>query len=212
LTQPPEMLGLVLAGGRSRRLGRDKAALEVQGQGLLERTVNLLKPFVKEVFVSAVADQADDRVRQPFHLLFDRQPDLGPAGGLLAAHEHRPDVAWLVLACDLPLMDEAAVGRLIGSRDARKDATSYRSVDGGAPEPLCAIYEPDTLARFDQQVGAGGNLSPRDFLANADVEYVEPDRDRVLLNLNTPDDLSRIQNDGDAGRLETQENDWNENG
>lgn len=186
--------------------------MQFQGRALLERMVGFLEPLVSEVYVSVRADQTGDRLRRRFRLLIDQKANLGPAGGLLAAHGHRPDVAWLVLACDLPFMDGEGIGRLLRSRNVNKEATAYRSHDDRLPEPLCAIYEPDTLARFDQQVGAGGNLSPRDFLANADVEYVEPDRDRVLLNLNTPDDLSRIQNDGDAGRLETQENDWNENG
>jgi molybdopterin-guanine dinucleotide biosynthesis protein A len=201
LTQSPEILGLVLAGGRSRRFGRDKAAMQVQGQALLERTVNLLKPLVEEVYVSVRADQTGDRLRRRFRLLVDEKANQGPAGGLLAAHGHRPDAAWIVLACDLPFMDEEAVRYLMRSRNAGKDATAYRSVDDGLPEPLCAIYEPDTLARFGHQAGAASGLSPRSFLANADVEYIMPIRDRVLLNVNSPEDLLQIQNDGDAGKI-----------
>ncbi len=186
--------------------------MRVEGQALLERTVDLLKPLLQEVHVSVRADQTDDCLRRQFRLLVDRKPGLGPAGGLMAAHAYRPDVAWMVLACDLPFMDEEAVRHLVKSRNAGKDATAYRSIVDGLPEPLCAIYEPDTLARFGHQAGAGGGLSPRSFLMNSDVECIQPTRDRVLFNVNSPDDLSRIQNDGDVGELGKQGIDWSDNG
>jgi molybdopterin-guanine dinucleotide biosynthesis protein A len=204
------LLGLVLAGGRSRRFGSDKAAIRVQGRALLEKTVILLQPSVEAVYVSVRADQTDDRLRREFSLLVDREADLGPAGGLLAAHALRPDAAWIVLACDLPFMDEAAVAHLIGSREVTRAATAYRSDDDGSPEPLCAIYEPDTLARFRHQVDTGGSLSPRGFLMSADVKCIKPSRGRVLLNVNTPDDLARNENESDAGSLENQGIKWND--
>ncbi len=200
LTRSPEIFGLVLAGGHSRRFGRDKAAMQIQGQALLERTVSLLEPLVKEVYVSVREDQIRDRLRRRFRLLVDQKANLGPAGGLLAAHDHRPDAAWLVIACDLPFMDGESIRLLVRSRNVSKDATVYRSIDDGLPEPLCAIYEPDTLARFGHQAGAGCGLSPRGFLMDADIEYIKPVRDRVLFNVNTPDDLSRIQNEDDVRR------------
>jgi molybdopterin-guanine dinucleotide biosynthesis protein A len=198
----PEIFGLVLAGGHSRRFGRDKAAMQFQGQALLARMVGLLEPLVSEVYVSVRADQTGDRLRRPYRLLVDHKANQGPAAGLLAAHGHRPDVAWLVLACDLPFMDGESISRLVGSRNVNKEATAYRREDDRLPEPLCAIYEPDTLARFGRQVVAGSGLSPRDFLMDADVEYIEAARDRVLFNVNTPDDLSRLRNDSDIGRTE----------
>jgi molybdopterin-guanine dinucleotide biosynthesis protein A len=192
----------VLAGGHSRRFGGDKAAMQIQGQALLERMVGLLEPLVREVYVSVRADQTDDRLRRRFRLLVDQKANRGPAGGLLAAHGHRPDAAWLVLACDLPLMDEETVRHLVSSRNVNKQATAYRSIEDGLPEPLCAIYEPDTLARFGHQADAGHSLSPRGFLIDADVECIKPARDQVLFNVNTPEDLSRVQNEGDVGQIE----------
>lgn len=176
--------------------------MQFQGRALLERMVGFLEPLVSEVYVSARADQTGDRLRRRFRLLIDQKANLGPAGGLLAAHGHRPDVAWLVLACDLPFMDGEGIGRLVRSRNVNREATAYRSHDDRLPEPLCAIYEPDTLARFGRQAVAGSGLSPRDFLMDADVEYIEPAGDRVLLNVNTPDDLSRIRDEGDVGQIE----------
>jgi molybdopterin-guanine dinucleotide biosynthesis protein A len=184
---------LVLAGGQSRRFGRDKAAMPVEGEALLARMVRLLESAVDGVYVSVRADQTDDRLRRGYRHIVDEAAGLGPAAGLIAAHHCHPGAAWLVLACDLPFMDEEAIGHLVRARDAGKAATAYRSPGNGLPEPLCAIYEPDTLARFSRKAGAGSELSPRHFLVSADVAYVDPVNDRVLLNVNTPDDLARIQ-------------------
>lgn len=193
MAEVPAVRGLVLAGGRSRRFGRDKAAVSVQGQTLLDRTVGLMEGLVDEVFVSVRADQMDDDLRRPYQLIVDRAEDQGPAGGILAAHARYPDVAWFVLACDLPLLTAAALDRLLRSRNPCKAATAYRSAVGDLPEPLCAIYEPDTLVRFARQSGAGTDLSPRAFLVRSDVELISPTSDAILANVNTPDELSRLQ-------------------
>jgi len=185
----PELFALVLAGGRSRRFGSDKAAFEVGGRTLLARTVELLQPILANVFVSVRADQTDDALRNAFPLIVDDEPGLGPAGGLLAAHRQHDDVAWLVVACDMPGLDERTVRNLVQSRDARRAATAFRSPVDGIVEPLCAIYEPATLARFARREQAGQGLSPRDLLAGSDVEFVELADAAALANVNTPPDL-----------------------
>jgi len=165
----------------------------VQGRPLLERTVALVTSIIDDVYVSVRADQIEDRLRRQFRLIVDSQENLGPAAGFLAAHAEHPEVAWLVLACDLPLLDLETIRLLVRSRNVHRAATAYRSPEDGLPEPLCAIYEPDTLARFRHHAESGDSLSPRSLLANADVELLEPVGDRVLSNVNTPDDLIRLR-------------------
>ena len=82
----PPLFGLVLAGGRSRRFGSDKAAIEVGGRSLLARTVDLLQGVTDRVFVSVRADQVADELRSEFSLIVDDEPHFGPAGGLLAVY------------------------------------------------------------------------------------------------------------------------------
>jgi molybdopterin-guanine dinucleotide biosynthesis protein A len=191
-TPTPSIYGLVLAGGRSRRFGHDKAAVAIGHQSLLSRTVGVLQAVIENVFVSIRADQIDDRLRRQFQLIIDQDDSLGPASGIFAAHESRPDVAWLVVACDMPLLDSDAVRYLIQARAGRRAATAYCSPDDGLPEPLCAIYEPDTLARFQRQATVGKGLSPRGLLAHADVELVDPPHNGLLSSANTVDDLARL--------------------
>lgn len=181
--------GLVLAGGQSSRLGRDKAALVLGGETLLARAVALLGRFVPDVRVSIRPEQAVDDVRARFILLPDESPGIGPAAGLLAAHRLFPDSAWLVLACDMPEVSAAMIAMLVAARGG--GGVAFRGADK-RPEPLCAIYEPATLARFRQQVAAGGNASPRDWLARADCVLLDAPDPRALVSVNTPADLDGL--------------------
>ena len=185
--------GLVLAGGYSRRFGSDKAAIQIAGHALLDTTIGLLIPHVASAYVSVRADQTDDALRRRFPVIPDSEAGLGPAAGILAAHAQDPHAAWLVLACDMPGLNEAAIRNLIESRNGQRAATAYISPVDGLVEPLCAIYEPATLARFRIQVAAGAGRSPRGFLSDADVELLVPVAADVLLNVNTPADMEQLE-------------------
>src|SRR6185437_12236795 len=99
------LYGLVLAGGRSTRMQRDKAALEYGGRSQLERAVELITPLVERVFVSVRGDQTGDPLRARFAQIVDSGEAAGPIAGIIAAQSRHPEAAWLVLACDLPLLD-----------------------------------------------------------------------------------------------------------
>src|ERR1700761_525020 len=110
------LYGLVLAGGRSSRMQRDKAALAYHGRTQLEWAVALLKPHVDRVFVSVRPDQTKDPVRAQFDQIVDTREDVGPIAGIMAAQANHPQVAWLVLACDLPFLDDSTLTTLIAAR------------------------------------------------------------------------------------------------
>jgi len=199
MTRPP-LRGLVLAGGQSLRMGADKAALLVDGRTLLARAVALLEPLTISVHVAIRADQADDQLRRQFALLYDAASAAGPAAGLAAAWLHDPAAAWLVLACDMPGLDPAVLEILVSARDPGRGGTAWRSPGDGLPEPLCAIWEPATLARLAvtaRQAGSG-RVSPRALLIAADPLLLDPARPAALTSVNTPADLHRYlePNDG----------------
>lgn len=181
----PPLYGLVLAGGRSTRMQRDKAALEYAGRNQLERAVELVTPLVARVFVSVRPDQTGDALRARFAQIVDSGEIAGPIAGIIAAQTHHPDVAWLVLACDLPLLDRETLEHLLRSRRPTRQATAYRSSHDGLPEPLCAIYEPSSRDALRAYV-AGGRDCPRKFLINADAELLDQPQPGALDNVNTP--------------------------
>jgi molybdenum cofactor guanylyltransferase len=179
--------GLVLAGGRSTRMRQDKAALSYQGQSQLERAMALLGTLLPRTFVSVRADQATDALRARFERIVDQRENIGPIAGVLAAQAAHPHVAWLVLACDLPLLDGASLTHLLHARDPARLATAYRSSHDGLPEPLCAIYEPASAAALNAHLAAGRNC-PRKFLLSADVKLIDEPNPRALDNINTPEE------------------------
>ncbi len=196
----PALRGLILAGGHSRRLGQDKAALVLSGQTLLDRMVELLQPVTVSVHVSVRPEQAGDPVRRGHALLVDPAPDLGPAAGFLAAQAFDPAAAWLVVACDMPGVGPAHLAALLRARVAGRGGTAFRSPGDGEPEPLCAIWEPATLARLAARAGrsTGGQTAdgpgPRSILAGADPVLLDPPDRFFLASLNTPADLRRYWN------------------
>ena len=181
------LYGLVLSGGRSTRMQRDKATLAYHGRTQLEWATDLLQPFVARAFVSVRPDQTQDPVRARFPQIVDRHDNLGPIAGIVAAQAEHPDAAWLVLACDLPFLNPATLEHLLRSRDASRLATAYRSSHDGVPEPLCAIYEPASRTAIGAYV-ASGRQCPRKFLIQSDAKLLDEPDPRALDNVNTPEE------------------------
>jgi molybdopterin-guanine dinucleotide biosynthesis protein A len=181
----PVIYAVVLSGGHSKRMQKDKAALLYHGRSQLEWAVSFLQPHVQRVFVSVRADQTNDPIRSRFEQIVDTEENLGPIAGILAAQAKYPDVAWLVLACDLPFLDEGTLTTLIAARDHHRLATAFRSSHDVLPEPLCAIYEPASREAILAHV-ASGKTCPRKFLINSDVLLLDEPNPHALDNVNTP--------------------------
>lgn len=151
---PRPLCGVVLAGGRSSRMGQDKAQLIVQAKSgsLLEKTVRLLLECTDQVIISCRRlKETDEAARLAAAGLCrripDRLKDCGPLGGIHAVlHAVRAPV--LVVSCDLPFMDAPTLFRLIRERHYRPAGTlltAYEEMESGRLEVLTAIYEPESL-------------------------------------------------------------------
>jgi len=176
--------GLVLAGGRSTRMHRDKAALAYHGRSQLEETHARLAECLPQVYVGVRADQTDDPLRRGYAQIVDVQGLAGPLAGILAAQRHTPQVAWLIVACDLPFLNVAVLRHLLAARNPAAIATAFRSAHDGLPEPLCAIYEPRSNAALERYAAAGRNC-PRKFLIESAATLVDLPDTRALDNINS---------------------------
>lgn len=186
--QPNPTYGLVLAGGESRRMGRDKALLAREGRSQLEYMVELLATVTDRVFVSARRSQRDDAERNRFPQIVDRYDGIGPVAGILSALEEHPGVNWLVVACDLPNVDAATLEYLLQNHSEANQFTAFRSSYDGLPEPLCAIYPAGSDAAIRSFVD-GGVVCPRKILIRSDTALLEQPNPHALDNVNTPEDL-----------------------
>jgi molybdopterin-guanine dinucleotide biosynthesis protein A len=183
------LYGLVLSGGKSRRMGRDKALLERDGKSQLAHITELLERHVERVFVSTRPGQEKDPERNRYRCIVDRYDHMGPLAGILSAMDEHPHVDWLVAACDLPNIDDETIGYLLANRSAGKPFTAFTSSHDELPEPLCAVWRAGTGAIIAKFVKEGIHC-PRKILIRSDTHLLEQIDPRSLDNVNTPGDLA----------------------
>jgi molybdopterin-guanine dinucleotide biosynthesis protein A len=140
--------------------------------------------------MSCRPDQAEALANQ-YVTLPDTFLGLGPMGAILSAFRSKPDSAWLVMACDLPLLDEETLRFLVENRDPSAIATAFRSPENDFPEPLIAIWEPKsylTLLQFLSQ----GYSCPRKALINSPIRLLDAPNTAALRNVNTPEEHDSV--------------------
>ena len=187
MTSIAKLYGLVLSGGKSTRMGTDKGLIKYHGVPQREYLYDLLSQVCDETFVS-LREEQEAQLPPEMQSIVDLNEYKGPYNGLLSAHRNYPDAAWLVLACDLPLMDLAALEELISQRDNTKQATAFALKENPLPEPLCAIWEPHAFADSLSFLDSGVGTCPRKFLINSDTKLVFPKNENVLLNANSEEE------------------------
>ncbi len=190
MTTNRSLHGLVLAGGRSSRMGRDKAALvHPDGQTLARRCHDLLmQAGCQSVAISIRHDQEIPAGLDGLEITRDPAGESqGPIVGMVAGMRLHPDGDWLVVACDLPRLDLPTLTHLVASKQADENFLAYRSEFDGLPEPLCTLYSPAALPLLEQAQAADFRC-PRKILIRSDCRLLEPITPRALDNANTPDD------------------------
>lgn len=186
----PKVYGLVLAGGKSVRMGQDKGLINYHGKPQREFAADLLKPYCEQVFISCRQDQLNE-IESTYELLPDTFTGLGPYGAILSAFRAFPDHAWFVIACDLPLLDQETVTFLLKNRNASKTASAFISPINQFPEPLIAIWEPKAYPVLLQFL-AQGYSCPRKVLINSEVKLLTVPDEKTLINVNEKADLGNI--------------------
>jgi molybdenum cofactor guanylyltransferase len=182
----PPLYGLVLAGGRSVRMGHDKGLIDYHGQPQRAHTYALASRFCAQTFVSGRADQVPGLEAAGLPAIADSFLGLGPFGGILSAFRQHPEAAWLVLATDLPLLSADSLAFLVQHRQPSKVATALVGTDGtGFPEPLITIWEPRAYATLLQFLAMGYNC-PRKVLINSDIALLQAPDPGELANVNLP--------------------------
>jgi len=189
--QKVPLYGLVLAGGKSTRMKKDKSMLEYHGKTQVEHCYSLLTEFCDHVYVSNRQEQAELGGHKPLPQVHDTFLNVGPMGGILSAMRQYPQAAWLVLACDLPFLKPEVIQTLIDERHPFKYATAYQSIYNAFPEPLCAIYEPKIFPRLLQFLANGGTC-PRKVLINSDIKLLRQSHKESLENVNHPEEYQKV--------------------
>jgi len=182
--------GLVLAGGKSTRMNRDKGKIDYHGKEQRLYMYDLLSKLTTESFLSIRKEQLDEfQTEEP--TIEDVFIGLGPYGAILSAFQNDPNAGWLVTACDQPLLNEDTLKHLISKRNPSKLATAFYNSETDFPEPLVTIWEPRAYSRMLYFLSLGYSC-PRKVLINSDIELVKLENEQVLRNANTPEEFDQI--------------------
>jgi len=179
-----QLFGLVLAGGASRRMSRDKGTLSYYGEPQAVHAWRLLTSICGCAYVSINARQAARAPYAEIPVIIDALEHRGPASALDAAWARHPSVAWLTLAVDMPLVDHALIEELVTARDPSACATAFRHGDG-VIEPLCTIWEPRARAPLLERL-ATGDASLRRFLECHPTALIVPSAPEKLRSVDHP--------------------------
>lgn len=191
--------GAVLAGGASRRMGADKALVEVGGRPMASRVVGALR----QAGCDPVLAVGGDRRLQEWlgiDVVADRWPGEGPLGAIITAIEHAAGAPVVVVACDLPWISGTALRALIDSQETMPLPSPTGAGDElpqvvvartDRLEPLCAVWQPTALEPLLTAFEAG-ERAVHAALGRLRVRHHEVDA-MALRNVNTPEDLAHVR-------------------
>lgn len=179
---------VILAGGQSRRMGRKKAELKIDGRSFLDTLVKELEGF-DELFISVDEIIKHPEIRYP--MVEDLYRDCGPMGGLYSALKKSVSDALIVVPCDVPLFSKSLAMEMIASMDSETDAVIAVSEDGRR-HPLCGVYTKNCLNELERRLKSG-NYKMRDLLLELRVkEYEVGEASWRVQNVNTQEGYEKL--------------------
>ena len=191
-----EVTGIVLAGGLSRRLGRDKAVEPIDGEPLISRVIRRLDVLVDEIVV-VVNDDARAKelpLLDTAKVAVDIYPDSGSLGGIFSGLSAAKNDWGFVVACDMPFLNSNLIAHML---TLRQGYDAVVPMLGGYPEPTHSIYSKACLPHIEHRLEANqlkiaaffDSVRVRD-VSEAEIDLFDPER-LSFFNVNTPDDLDR---------------------
>jgi molybdopterin-guanine dinucleotide biosynthesis protein A len=165
-------------------MGRDKSLIVYHDVPQRDYLFGLLARHCAKVFTSCRQDQ---QVPPGLNPVFDCFDIPGPLNGILSAFE-KEETSWLVVAVDMPFVDDNVLESIVSNRDKTKLATCFYNPETQLPEPLLTLWEKDAHV-FLKKFAAAGNISPREFLRTHPVSMIQPPDPKALVNINYPNTL-----------------------
>ena len=188
-----DITGIILAGGKSQRMGQEKGLIQLGGKPLTEHALDILKPLCSAILISANTG-AYDYLGYP--VIHEQVKDIGPMGGLYSSLQASDNEHNLVLSCDMPFMETALLKFLFGNRNDRMAAVPWHGQDHY--EPMCASYHKSFAPVLGQFIQSGNYKLPDVFRAYP-VEALKVDREWpffsewLFYNINTTAQLQAAE-------------------
>ena len=179
----PPLYGLILNGGKSSRMKTDKSKLVYHSKDQIQHLTLLLSKICSEVFISS------KKLTSDYNNIIDKYNLNSPLNAVLSAFAEYPDASWLIVACDMPLINEQTLKKLVKNQDLSKLAITYLNPEDKLPEPLITIWNPNSYPLL-LDFYTTGNKSPRRFLIKNihQISTLLPFDKNELFNANTPEE------------------------
>ncbi|MGS2739988.1 molybdenum cofactor guanylyltransferase [Sinomicrobium sp. M5D2P17] len=187
---PAPLYGLVLGGGESSRMGRNKALLRYHDLPQFAHIAQLLDEFCDRVVISSNTALPEKYMKN--RTLLPDEADYagcGPLSGVLTAIRYFPGKSFFVLGCDYPALTRDVMEQLYKARSPEYDAVCFYHPESHIAEPLMTIYEAGCLKELHLFYRDGGK-SLRRFLEGKKVKKITPVNPRVLKSYDTPEDFN----------------------
>jgi molybdopterin-guanine dinucleotide biosynthesis protein A len=188
------LTGFVLAGGKSTRMGRDKAMLALRGRTLLETSLAALREVAAEVFIVGPPElYGSFAIAVP-----DVFPGCGPLSGIHAALCHTATQLNLIVAVDIPFVSAGFLAYLAGRASDSSAMVTLPEI-GGYLEPVCAVYSREFRKVAEQALQRGDHKITPLFSGIETLVIPQPELNKFAFaaemfeNLNTPEDLERAR-------------------
>jgi len=180
-------LGLILMGGKSRRMGRDKAGLVFHQLPQYLHLNHLLENCGLKALLSLREEQLNELSSDKPYVL-DAYGDAGPLGAILSAQDQYPQAAFLVIPCDMPRIDESLLRLLIQNRKPKESQVClFQHPSNHNPEPFPSIWEASTHSVLQKAV-AKGNLGVKKLLQKFTLNQLYQADPHYFLNVNHPEE------------------------
>lgn len=179
--------GIVLAGGKSSRMGQDKARMKLNGTEMLQLVLRQLEPVVDEVFVSS---NHSEHAMFNKELIYDEYKGQGPLAGIHAGLKKSSFDMNIVLSCDIPYISKMVIEKLKLAYLKSGGTTTIASC-AGRLHPLCGIYSKDNLEVIEDLLNKKvlKMLHALEFM-NVNVVEFEPEYERCFMNMNSREDFN----------------------
>jgi len=188
MSEGKKLLGLLLCGGQSSRMGTRKETLQWHGEPERQRLSGLLAQVTEQVFFSQQEKGGDE-------VIVDGELGFGPLAGIYAAHQRFPEADWFVLSCDLPLVDLDHLKQLLTAFEKGTQSLAFESRFDGKSEPLCALYKAEDLVKIPAFFADENehHCARCFFKSLPDKALIRPQVADAIDNCNTPGDKRDIE-------------------
>ena len=177
--------GIIIAGGKSSRMGFDKTQILYRGNTFMQHAISLLAQFTDDILISYHKD-----TKFPYRVYTDEIPGTGPIGGLFTCLQHIQNSHAIVIPVDMPLLDAEVLNFLLKQSDNQKDINVFQS--GNYPQMLVGLYHKNIVSVLKKQIERK-DYKLQNLLQKSSYQFIPGDKFATrFMNVNSPGELSKL--------------------